>query len=105
MTTTRAQIGPGDVDVWSVDWTTWLTQKGVEEAATVTIASSTWTAEAPLVVAALPAPSIFDSSRQTKCWWDASACVVNDIVTLTNTIVTSEGHERTLTVVMSVVSR
>jgi len=105
MTTTKTQIGAGDVDVWSVDWTAWLTQKGVEEATTVTVASSTWTAEAPLTVAVSPAPSIFDSSRQTKCWWDASACVVNDIVTLTNTIVTSEGHERSLTVVMTVVNR
>jgi hypothetical protein len=103
--TTQAQIGPGDIDVWVIDWTSWLTQKGVEEATTVTIASSTWTASTPLTVAALPAPSIFDSSRQTKCWWDATDCDENTVVSLTNSIVTSEGHERSMTIAMYVVRR
>lgn len=103
--TTQVQIGPGDIDTYTCDWTAWLARKTTEEGSAVTIASSEWTAEAPLVVAGSPAPSIFDSSRQTKCWWDASACAEHDVCTLTNTIVTSAGHERSMTIVMTVVRR
>jgi len=103
--TTQAQIGPLDIDSWVVDWTAWLARKTAEESTPVTIATSSWTATGGLVVLDDPPATVFDNDQQTKCWWDAGACAEHDVVTLVNSIITSAGHERSWTVVMTVVRR
>lgn len=108
MSTTRARISPGDVDIWVFDWTDWLARKTEEIGATVTIASAAWTATGGLVVLGAPSypdPSIFDGSRQTRAWWDASALEAADTAVLTCKVVTSAGHERSASVTFEAVQR
>lgn len=108
MSTARVRISPGDVDTWVFDWTDWLARKGEELGVTVTIASATWTATGGLVVLGAPGypdPSVFDSSRQTRAWWDAGGLDVAETAVLTCTVVTSAGHERRASVTFEAVQR
>lgn len=102
---TRATIGPGDVDAWAFDWTAWLARKSEEQGVTVTIASALWTATGGLVVLGSPPPAIFDSGRQARAWWDAESMSDGDSAELTCRITTSAGHEREATVVLDVRDR
>lgn len=108
MSAQREKIGVGDVDVWEVDWTEWLAKKNLEMGSTVTLASASWSTTGSLEVLGAPDypdPSLFDSSQQARCWWSSASCAVGQSVSLVCAIVTSEGHQRTSTIVFDVVQR
>lgn len=105
MSVARATIGPGDVDIWVFDWSSWLARKSEEQGTAVTIDSATWTASDGLAVLDSPPPSVFDSGRQARAWWDADGLALGASPRLTCRITTSAGHEREASVVFDVRAR
>jgi len=103
MINARIKVGVGDVDHWSFDFTQWLALKSQELGVSVTIATATWTASGGVVILGAPGypdPVIFDANRQVRVWWDA-ATLTSLGASLTCTIVTTSGHERSATVTLT----
>ena len=105
MSTARATVGAGDVDIWVFDWTEWLSRKSEEQGTNVALATATWTASEGLDVLDSPPPSVFDSGRQARVWWDAGLLAPGVTAQLTCRVTTTAGHEREASVVFDVRAR
>lgn len=107
MTTSRAvplEIGASDVEQIPIDWSAWLAAKAEEYGDTVTISSSTWSADSPVTVLSSPAPSV-PGGTATVAWVSMGGAVAGRTYALTNTITTTRGHVRTRTFELQVVVR
>lgn len=97
-------IGSTDVEQIPIDWSAWLAAKAIEYGDTVTISSSTWSADSPVTVLSSPAPSV-PGGTATVAWISMGGAVAGRTYALTNTITTNRGHVRTRTFELQVVVR